>query len=280
MAAVMRPDNAWGAPPPYHPTTATPRRPHSKSLSNTTPRPTPRPRSTSAGTRPLATLQREARRAHRSPHLKKSAIPGPDTIDRLDNILGGTPYHHEGPFDATLRARQIPGRSPVEALAWSNAKAIAATPRENIIDCLEKHKPLQGTASVPVGMRTAAGQVMGDYEEVDLMVESGYRRYPGLDYLDEDKKGKGEPGYTLDKFDKQQKAARKARKTQSLGRNEYEPYSDNKTAGVHTLAVPATASGYDGAGVRRNKSSAGRMEGGESFGDKLKKRFNLKRRLS
>lgn len=98
--------------------------------------------------------------------------------------------------------------------------------------------------------------------------------------MDEDKKGKGEPGYTLDKFDKQQKAARKARKTQSLGRNEYEPYSDNKTAGVHTLAVPATASGYDGAGVRRNKSSAGRMEGGESFGDKLKKRFNLKRRLS
>lgn len=68
----------------------------------------------------------------------------------------------------------------MEALAWSNAKAIAATPRENIIDCLEKHKPLQGTASVPVGMRTAAGQVMGDYEEVDLMVESGYRRYPGL----------------------------------------------------------------------------------------------------
>lgn len=59
----------------------------------------------------------------------------------------------------------------------------------------------------------------------------------------------------------------------SLGRNSYE-----MQPGSNTLAVPVST-GSD-TGVRRNKSSAGRMESGESLGDRLKKRFNLKRRQS
>lgn len=131
--------------------------------------------------RPLEQIKRETRRANRAPHLRKNAIPGPDTIDKLDNILGGIPYHHEGPFDATLRARQIPGRSPVEALATSNAEAIAATPRANLIDSLERHRPLQGTASIPPGMRAPGGDILPEYEEYDVMRRDGnYKRYPGV----------------------------------------------------------------------------------------------------
>lgn len=131
--------------------------------------------------RPLEQIKRETRRANRAPHLRKSAIPGPDTIDKLDNILGGIPYHHEGPFDATLMSRQIPGRSPVEALATSNAEAIAATPRANLIDSLERHRPLQGTASIPPGMRAPGGDILPYYEEYDVMTRDGnYKRYPGV----------------------------------------------------------------------------------------------------
>lgn len=63
----------------------------------------------------------------------------------------------------------------------------------------------------------------------------------------------------------------------SLGHNLYEmqPGSDNK------LAVPfERGSAGNDTGVRRNKSSAGRMESEESLSDRLKKRFNLKRRQS
>ncbi|KAL0633225.1 hypothetical protein Q9L58_007909 [Maublancomyces gigas] len=257
--------------------------PQSKSSRKTPENRIPRPthgRSLSASSipRPLEQIKRETRRANRAPHLRKSAIPGPDTIDKLDNILGGIPYHHEGPFDATLMSRQIPGRSPVEALATSNAEAIAATPRANLIDSLERHRPLQGTASIPPGMRAPGGDILPYYEEYDVMTRDGnYRRYPGVEYLDEDLKGKGEPSYTLDKFDKQQKASRKARRGMSLGQNQYEmqPGSHNM------LAVPFVrgSTGND-SGVRRNKSSAGRMESEESLSDRLKKRFSLKRRQS
>lgn len=59
----------------------------------------------------------------------------------------------------------------------------------------------------------------------------------------------------------------------SIGQNSYEMKS-----GSNTPAIPVST-GSD-AGVRRNKSSAGRMESGESLGDRLKKRFSLKRRQS
>lgn len=62
----------------------------------------------------------------------------------------------------------------------------------------------------------------------------------------------------------------------SLGQNSYEMQPASNTLGVPFQPV---STGSD-TGVRRNKSSAGRMESGESLGDRLKKRFNLKRRQS
>jgi hypothetical protein len=61
----------------------------------------------------------------------------------------------------------------VEAVKESNAAAIAATPRANIVDCLEKHYPLQGTAVIPPGVGG-----MGYYEEYDVMIRDGdYKRW-------------------------------------------------------------------------------------------------------
>jgi hypothetical protein len=101
-----------------------------------------------------------------------SHIPGPDPVDVLGNIMG-TPYHHDGPFEATLFARQIPGRAPVDALRESNAHTLAATPNASIVDCLEGHYPLQGVAVLPPGQ----GGV-GMYEEYDVMVQDGgYKRW-------------------------------------------------------------------------------------------------------
>jgi hypothetical protein len=85
----------------------------------------------------------------------------------------GTPYHHDGPYEATLAARQIPGRAPVDALKESNAAILAATPAASIRDCLENHYPLQGVAMYPPG---TCG--LGDYEEYDVMVKDGnYKRW-------------------------------------------------------------------------------------------------------
>lgn len=65
----------------------------------------------------------------------------------------------------------------------------------------------------------------------------------------------------------------------SVGNDSYEVQPGSKNR-AHTLTTPfdPVLTGSD-TGVRRNKSSAGRMES-ESFSDKLKKRFNLKRRQS
>ncbi|KAL7270575.1 hypothetical protein RUND412_006709 [Rhizina undulata] len=238
--------------------------------------------------RPLEQIKRETRHANRAPHLKKNAIPAADTIDRLDNILGGIPYHHEGPFDATLRSRQIPGRAPVDAVKSSNEAALRATPRANIVDCLEKHKPLQGTAIIPPGMLGPGGEIMPEYEEYDLMRKDGnYKRWPGVrnqKYRDEDLKGKGEAGYIADEFDKQQKAARKA---QSQGRlDEYELQTGPRTAG----RLPGRADNVRVGGSRfepvssrteisgRSKGSDDQAGTSSGLSGMLKKRFSLRRK--
>lgn len=58
-------------------------------------------------------LQRKTSRARRE-------VPR-DAIDRLDESVVGAAYHHEGPFDATLKSRQIAGRAPMEATKLGNA---------------------------------------------------------------------------------------------------------------------------------------------------------------
>ena len=136
--------------------------------------------------RPLDQLRREAKAADRSPHLKKRHMPGADTIDSLDNSVVGGAYHHEGPYDATLLARNTSHTtSPVEAVRASNAEALRATPRENIRDALDKHVPLQGTAVIPPGMAGMDGKPMNYQEGDDLMREpdaagGAYKRWAGV----------------------------------------------------------------------------------------------------
>lgn len=130
---------------------------------------------------PLDQLKREEKQARRSPHLNKRHLPGPDTIDRLDNVNGK--YHHEGPYDAALLARNTSwDSSPLAALKDSNAEAIKATPEETLRDALERHRPIDNVAIIPPGMTDRFGRTY-DYEEGDdMMIYNGgnFRRWPGI----------------------------------------------------------------------------------------------------
>ena len=173
--------------------------------------------------RPLETLTRENKLAYRSPHLRKKQIPGADRIDTLDNI--NAPYHHEGPYDATLISRNANlAYSPVAAVQGTNEEALKATPPEMIQDSLKQHKPLDGVAIVPPGMQDINGNTYNYEEGTDMMIENGgnYKRWSGVvchiincdekailmlsqKYLPEDLKGKGEPSYSIEKALKEHK---------------------------------------------------------------------------
>jgi hypothetical protein len=126
-------------------------------------------------------LRKDSKTAHRTHHLRKKNFQGADVIDRLDNIGGS--YHHEGPYDAANISRNISwAHSPIAAVHDSNEEALRATPRENILDAVTKHRPLEGVANIPPGIPDRLGRVL-DYEEgADLQRETGgdYRRWPGV----------------------------------------------------------------------------------------------------
>ncbi|KAI9689670.1 MAG: hypothetical protein M1820_010099 [Bogoriella megaspora] len=151
---------------------------------------------------PLNIIRRESRRAHRSPHLQKRHMPGADTIDRLDVI--GAPYHHEGPYDAALLARNTSNdSSPLAAVSDSIKETLKATPPENINNSIQTHRPLDGTAVVPPGQEDRFGRRFSYKEDGNLMVDNGppggaYRQWPGVDYKSSDIHGKGEPFYSLE----------------------------------------------------------------------------------
>ena len=125
-------------------------------------------------------LKHDAILANHSPHLRKKHLPSADTIDSLDTVGGS--YHHEGPFDATLFARNTSNKSsPVQAVRASTLEALKATPKEKIKDSLERHRPLDGVATVPSGMRDGSGRVYNYEEGTDVMIEDGnYKRWPGV----------------------------------------------------------------------------------------------------
>ncbi len=136
--------------------------------------------------RPLDQLRKDAKKADRAPHLKKKHIPGADSIDVLDRTVLGGAYHHEGPYDATLLARNTSyNSSPVAATQSTNAEAIKATPKEFIQDSLDRHLPLQGIAVIPPGAEGPDGRPMRYEEGADLMREEdapggAYKRWPGI----------------------------------------------------------------------------------------------------
>jgi hypothetical protein len=100
-------------------------------------------------------------------------LVNPDIIDQLDNV---TPYsyHHEGPYDAVCAERNhVSQHSPLEALRESNEEALRATPLDKITDCLNSHRPLDGTAFFPPGHTDINGQTY-DYQEGSNEVRSDY----------------------------------------------------------------------------------------------------------
>ncbi|KAI2614849.1 hypothetical protein GGR54DRAFT_320519 [Hypoxylon sp. NC1633] len=161
--------------------------------------------------RPLESIRRATKAADRSPHLRKKNFTGADVVDVLDDTGIGGAYHHDGPYDATLASRNLDKRyAPVEAVKYGNTQALKATPRENVVDSLEHHVPLQGTATIPPGEEDYSGRIM-DYEEGDDLMRDAdapggpYRRYDHVDYHPNDLKGKGEPYYTIEEDMKKQK---------------------------------------------------------------------------
>lgn len=139
-----------------------------------------RSRGDSLGERPLEFVKHEEKLAHRSPHLRKKHLPGTDTIDRLDvGPLGR--YHHEGPYDAALLARNTSFKSsPVAATMGVNNETLRATPIENIRDAIEGHRPLDGVAAIAPGSEDRLGRRY-DYKDENLMITEGnYKRWPGV----------------------------------------------------------------------------------------------------
>ena len=134
---------------------------------------------------PLDMLRASEKAAHRSPHLRKKHHVGTDSIDSLDNVAGGA-YHHEGPYDATLMARNISSEiAPIEAVSRSNDEALKATPREMIQDSVERHYPLDGVAMVPPGTTDRYGRTYQYTEGTDMMREAHaeggpYKQWPGV----------------------------------------------------------------------------------------------------
>lgn len=189
--------------------------------------------------------------AYRSPHLRKNHIPGADRIDTLDNI--NSPYHHEGPYDATLISRNANlTYSPVAAVRSTNEEALKATPPEMIQDSLKQHKPLDGVAIVPPGMQDINGTTYNYEEGTDMMIENGgnYKRWSGVvchvikcdemtvlmlsqKYLPEDLKGKGEPSYSIEKALKEHKRS-SHRRVMSDGNNAIEMTSPRSPQTPHS----------------------------------------------
>ncbi|KAA8616912.1 pal1 cell morphology [Pyrenophora tritici-repentis] len=217
--------------------------------------------------RPLDIIRHDEKVAHRAPHLRKKNFQGADVIDRLDRASFGR-YHHEGPYDAASIARNRDTKySPLAAVKDSNEEALRATPRENIIDSVQRHRPLEGVANIPPGMADRFGRVLNYEEGADLQREPGgdYRRWPGVEYHPNDLKGKGEPSYTIEKALKDHKRSGDSG-IEMKSRHRTHSAGDVDAPGI----VPTVAT--EASGVNRSNTT------GKSVGGALKKRFGSLRR--
>ncbi|KAH7076434.1 hypothetical protein BKA63DRAFT_510105 [Paraphoma chrysanthemicola] len=221
--------------------------------------------------RPLDAVRKDEKTAHRAPHLRKKNFQGADVIDRLDGA-GFARYHHEGPYDAASFARNNKHvkHPPIEAVRETNEEALRATPRENIIDAVTKHRPLEGVANIPPGMPDRFGRVLNYEEGADLQREPGgdYRRWPGQVYHPDDLKGKGEPSYSIEKALKDHKRLGDTGTEMTSRRHHSKSVGHTDAPG---LAPPETL-GAEASGIGRSNTT------GKSMGSTLKKRFGSIRR--
>src|SRR5262249_30850974 len=151
------------------------------------------------------------------------------------------------------------------AVADSNEEALRATPRENIIDAVTRHRPLEGTAVVPPGVPDNFGRVYNYKEGTDLNRERGadYKRWPGIQYHPDDAKGKGDPYCTIDTGLKEHKL---------YGDSGTELQSRRRNVSMGVADLPAEGLN-EPVNLGRSNST------GKSVGSTLKRRFgNLGRR--
>lgn len=232
--------------------------------------------------RPLSQLSREKALADKSHHATKKHHIRPDTVDLLDSTSASGSYHHGGPYDATLFARNNSyNSSPVAAVSSTTAAALSATSPERIADSLSQHRPLDGVAAYPPGTEDRNGHTYHYEEGENMMVElspggGAYKRIPGVEYHKDDIKGKGEPSYSLEKALRdhtRERSGSGAEKTRNLAGETGWEMTDRPRRGS---ANPFLADGEDekdGKGVGRSDSLSKRLSGG------LKKRIgSIKRR--
>lgn len=223
--------------------------------------------------RPLDTLVKEKHTADRARHMTRKHHIRPDTIDSLDNSGLGS-YHHGGPYDATLYARNNTVNSPLAALKDSNDEALRATPKEKIIDSVQHHRPLDGVAAYAPGSYDRNGRLY-TYEEGDnMMMDSNaaggaYKRWPGVQYHPDDIKGKGEPSYSIEKALKESKIRDEKIAPDGIemktNPRDHQGGHSREPSGSGAIAT----TGWDDGEARVNRSSSmsKRLSGG------LKKRF-------
>lgn len=186
---------------------------------------------------------------------KKHAIR-PDSIDGLDDAGLGH-YHHEGPYDATLFARNNSSKmSPVAAVSSTNEEALRATPHDKIIDSVRGHRPLDGVAAFPPGTTDRDGHRYEYVEGDNMMIEENagggaYKRWPGVQYHPDDIKGKGEPSYSIEK-------ALKEHSLDEKDNGEIEMTTNRSRSGSHR----AEAFSNDADGLPRRSSLSNRLKRG------------------
>ncbi|KAJ5818190.1 hypothetical protein N7474_003781 [Penicillium riverlandense] len=132
-------------------------------------------------------IPRRRASARQPRYSRHSQLVQPDIIDELDNVSLYS-YHHEGPYDAVRPERNWDiASSPLEAVKESNAEALKATPHHKIVDSINSHRPLDGTAFYPPGTTDRNGQTY-EYEEGANMMNdlSNFFRIPGLRFTDKD----------------------------------------------------------------------------------------------
>lgn len=208
---------------------------------------------------PLSQLAKEKAIADRARHVTKHHAVRPDTIDSLD-ASGMGAYHHEGPYDATLFARNNSWKSsPVAAVVESNNEALKATPNEKVIDSVRGHRPLDGVAAFPPGTQDRNGHVYKYNEGDNMMIEENagggpYKRWSGVQYHPDDIKGKGEPSYTIEKALKEKGSHEKS---EGLG---IELQTDTNRRRSNSGAYRSTAFSADNDGLARSRSLTNRLK--------------------
>ncbi|KAI1465394.1 uncharacterized protein F4812DRAFT_438531 [Daldinia caldariorum] len=235
--------------------------------------------------RPLDAIKRATKAADRAPHLRKKNRTSADIVDALDTTGFGGIYHHDGPYDATLAARNRDKRyAPIEAVKYGNMEALKATPRENVIDSLERHVPLQGTATIPPGGLDYSGHVMQYEEGPDLMREEDapggpYKRWDHIKYHPNDLKGKGEPSYTVQEDLKRQKhLQRKSLNRRTDGAFEMQPTTTGRSTAVAGKSGGVAAVRPRSASLEPTAGPSGSSPRGKRLGDGIKRRIGSIRR--